>query len=106
MHLGVARLCLDCHEVHEYDRCPTCTSETFVFLTRWIALDNPPTREPVEQRNASRAAEKVAAYRQILHPETRGGKWLRNGGLVIAAAYFARLGWLLTKRRDDEPNRS
>ena len=32
MKLGVARLCLDCDEVHDEERCPTCASEVFAFL--------------------------------------------------------------------------
>jgi hypothetical protein len=36
MRLAVARLCLNCEEVHEGDRCPVCGSETFAFLKRWV----------------------------------------------------------------------
>jgi hypothetical protein len=97
MHLGAARLCLDCHEVHEYDRCPACTSESFAFLTRWIALDDVPRNKPVERRTAAATAEKVAVYRQILNPQTRGGKWLRNASLAVATGYLAQ--WLVAKRR-------
>ena len=31
MKLVVARLCLDCDEVHDEERCPTCASEVFAF---------------------------------------------------------------------------
>ena len=36
MRLAVARLCLDCEEVHDGDRCPVCGSETFAFLKKWV----------------------------------------------------------------------
>ena len=37
MQLRVARLCLDCEEVHDAQQCPVCASETFAYLTRWVA---------------------------------------------------------------------
>ena len=40
MRLAVARLCLDCEEVHERDKCPVCGSETFAFLKRWKGKAN------------------------------------------------------------------
>jgi len=36
MQLHVARLCLDCQEVHAETRCPVCASESFAALSRWI----------------------------------------------------------------------
>ena len=36
MQLNVARLCMDCEEVHDTQRCPVCASETFAYLTRWV----------------------------------------------------------------------
>jgi hypothetical protein len=112
MHLGVARLCLDCHEVHEYDRCPACTSEAFAFISRWIKVESPAVREPVQAHEASQATEKIDSYRQLLQPaanHSRAGKWLRNGGLLVAAGYVARLGWHLANRQtgstEEEPKK-
>ncbi len=96
MHLGVARLCLDCQEVHDQDRCPACTSESFAFITRWIKLEGPPEAQPRTDRQKPSAEAKVDTYRQILHPSqrrTRAGTWLRNGGLLIAVGYCARSMW-------------
>jgi hypothetical protein len=106
MHLGVARLCLDCHEIHEYDRCPACTSEAFAYITRWIKLDNVPSRPPIEHENSS-AGEKIDTYRQILQPTASGSritKWLRNGSLLLAAGYLARWGWHIRSRHTNDPN--
>jgi len=36
MQLRLARLCLDCEEVHDANVCPVCASETFAYMTRWI----------------------------------------------------------------------
>ncbi len=36
MQLRVARLCLDCEEVHDAAQCPVCASETFAYLSRWV----------------------------------------------------------------------
>ena len=36
MQLRVARLCLDCEELHVADRCPVCASERYAFLSPWL----------------------------------------------------------------------
>ena len=36
MQLRVARLCLDCEELHDASKCPVCASETFAFLSKWV----------------------------------------------------------------------
>jgi hypothetical protein len=36
MQLRLARLCLDCEEIHDAQQCPACASETFAYLTRWV----------------------------------------------------------------------
>jgi hypothetical protein len=36
MQLRVARLCLDCEELHVDQRCPRCASERYAFLTNWL----------------------------------------------------------------------
>lgn len=45
MQLRSARLCLDCEELHEDPQCPACASEAFVYLTRWVPVDNKRTRK-------------------------------------------------------------
>ena len=49
MQLRVARLCLDCEDVHDSQQCPVCASETFAYLTRWVPAP--------ERRNQPRAPE-------------------------------------------------
>lgn len=36
MQLRVARLCLDCEELHVGSTCPVCASERYAFLSMWL----------------------------------------------------------------------
>ena len=36
MQLRVARLCLDCEELHVDSHCPVCASERYQFLSTWL----------------------------------------------------------------------
>lgn len=38
MQLRVARVCLDCEEIHDQQMCPICASETFAYLSRWVPV--------------------------------------------------------------------
>ena len=63
MQLRNARLCLDCEEVHDAPQCPTCASETFAFITRWVpARDRRVRPRPAEPPKT----EDVQAYQQML----------------------------------------
>jgi hypothetical protein len=61
MQLRVARLCLDCEELHVADVCPICASQSYAFLSRWLPSEErrkwrrggPPAQEP--GRNGVRA---------------------------------------------------
>ena len=101
MHLSVARLCLDCQEIHDDDRCPVCTSEAFGFITRWVKVDAPPRQLSRNEPHAADAT-RIEGYRQILNPRTKRSttaRWLGKGGLLIAAGYLARLGWQIASKR-------
>jgi hypothetical protein len=101
MHLSVARLCLDCQEIHSDDRCAVCTSEAFGFITRWVKVDTQPRAVPKDE--AATNAARVDSYRQILNPAAKrstAARWLRKGGLVVAAGYLARLGWQIAAQRN------
>lgn len=52
MQLRVARLCLDCEELHVDRRCPRCASERYAFLTSWL-----PSEERRKWRRPQAAAE-------------------------------------------------
>ena len=54
MQLRIARLCLDCEELHTGESCPVCASDRFIFLSTWLPSEErrrwgrqaPPTVAP------------------------------------------------------------
>lgn len=52
MQLRVARLCLDCEELHVDTCCPRCASERYAFLSTWL---------PSEERRRWRRPQVTAA---------------------------------------------
>jgi hypothetical protein len=55
MQLRVARLCLDCEELHVADACPVCASQRYAFLSAWL---------PSEERRRSRRRPRVESLPQ------------------------------------------
>lgn len=78
MQLRSARLCLDCEELHEDPQCPVCTSEAFVYITRWIPVDARRTRKRAVPRPAN--APRVSTF-------------VKGGAVGLAVLAAAR--WLL-----------
>lgn len=107
MRLAVARLCLDCEEVHDGHRCPVCGSETFAFLKRWVlpaaeAEGNPRVRQSVVP---SASPEQLKTYRQLLEPDrlpSRKPSLIARGALGLAILGVARLVWHLGKTSKEE----
>jgi len=100
MRLAVARVCLDCEEIHEDERCPVCGSETFVFLRRCVKLTDR-TRSETASRAArsievSDRVEQVDAYRELLgvdRQRPRRALLVVRGGLGLAILGLARAAW-------------
>src|SRR3954470_9685454 len=94
MQLHVARLCLDCQEVHDQQTCPICSSESFAYLSRWVpAPDRRVRPRPAQSREAA------DTYRQLLEADrtTSGaGRWMKRGVLGLAAVSAA--GWLWRRK--------
>lgn len=97
MQLRVARLCLDCEEIHAARTCPRCTSETFALISRWVPAPERRARPRPDGSNAD-------TYRELLAPPSEdqesqsSHKWLKSG--AVAGAIGLGLGsWLLRKRR-------
>lgn len=78
MQLRTARLCLDCEEIHEEHQCPLCASEAFVYLTRWIPVDN---------RRPRRRSERAAAA------PPRVSRIVKGGAVGLAVLATARWLW-------------
>ena len=114
MQLQSARLCLDCDEVHDAQRCPHCASETFAYITRWVPVPDRPDRPDRSDRLQTRARtpeppspETLGAYREMLQPNQHGGKWktIRRG--AVGLALFGIAGWLWRQNRSgDEPDQT
>ena len=89
MQLKIARVCLDCDEVHDAQHCPVCASEAFAYLTRWVPA---PERRARPRATTSPEAD---VYRELTQPDSstpkRGHLLKRSalGVIVIAAA-----GWI------------
>jgi hypothetical protein len=101
MQLHVARLCLDCQEVHDSQTCPICSSESFAYISRWIpAPERRMTPRPAEP------APQAEMYRQLLAPDRASpatSRWLKRGVFGLAAVSAAA--WALKRKAagdDDE----
>jgi hypothetical protein len=100
MQLRIARLCLDCEEVHAAQQCPICASETFVFLSRWVPVP--------ERRTAPRPQPppEVDTYRQMTSGEpapSPGLRLLRRGVVGLTAVGLASWIWRTSRGKADGP---
>ena len=107
MRLGNARLCLDCEEVHDTERCPVCGSETFAFLKRWVSPAAPPTKQSLLAGQATPASgrpDPVDTYERLLNPgrqRSRKGRLVARGAVGLAVLGAARLAWRVRKTLQD-----
>jgi len=91
MQLRVARLCLDCEEVHDQQTCPVCSSESFAYISRWVSAP--------ERRTQARelpSLETADVYRQLLDPNTQKAgtsRWVKRGILGLGVAAIAGWAW-------------
>jgi hypothetical protein len=90
MQLRTARVCLDCEEVHDAQQCPTCASETFAFLTRWVPV---PERRQKPRPTELANHEAVETYREMLSPQHSSGWSLIRRG-AVGLAIFGVAGWI------------
>lgn len=94
MQLRVARLCLDCEEIHAARTCPRCTSESFALISRWVPAPERRSRPRPDTTDAD-------TYRALLAEEPAekpesSHRWLKGGAML---ATIGLGGWLLRKRR-------
>ena len=77
-------------------RCPSCASETFTYITRWIPA---PERRQLPRPTTSKEAE---IYRDLVGkdtPPSTGRRMLKGGVVGLTALGLA--GWLLRKKPDE-----
>ena len=77
MQLRVARLCLNCEELHVDQSCPRCASETYAFLSEWLPSEERrrwrrPAPRPAVARERSVEAVTHAFMRWFRGEPTRG----------------------------------
>lgn len=86
VQLRVARLCLDCEEVHDEYRCPACASDQFSYLTRWVPVPDRPER-PRRARPPAEPGPEVEAYRRLIHgdPPPRKRRYLPRALMSLGA---------------------
>jgi hypothetical protein len=107
MRLAVARLCLDCEEVHDGDRCPVCGSQTFAFLKKWVlptALSEGSLRLQKDVRSSA-SPKQLKTYQQLLEPDrpaSRKRSLIARGALGLAILGAVRLVWHLGKSSRDD----
>lgn len=95
----MARLCLDCDEIHDSYRCPACTSETFAYITRWVPE---PERH---ERHRPTTSEEAEVFRKLVGDEAVdaspgvGRRMLKRS--VIGLAALGLVGWFW-RGRDSE----
>jgi hypothetical protein len=79
MHLRVARLCLDCEQIHEGQQCPVCASETFAYLTRWVPTPERRTQPRPPEPPRATNSKTVIGY-GVLGLGIMGiARWLASG---------------------------
>jgi hypothetical protein len=91
MQLHVARLCLDCEDIHDQQSCPVCSSESFAYLSRWI-----PAPERRLQPRPLPSRETADTYRQLLdgnRETSHASRWVKRGVLGLAAVSMAGWAW-------------
>src|SRR4249920_164993 len=87
MHLRVARLCLDCEEIHDQQSCPICSSESFAYISRWI-----PRPEGMTRQKSAPSAETAEVYRELINPAPRASgtrRWAKRGAVALGAVGLA-----------------
>jgi hypothetical protein len=92
MQLQIARLCLDCDEVHSEQHCPLCASEAFAYLSRWVPV---PERRMQPRPTTSPAAD---VYRELTSPAPGRGRLLTGSALGVTALTVA--GWIWRRNKD------
>ena len=92
MQLRIARLCLDCDEIHDAQQCPVCASETFTYITRWVPAPERRSR-PRATTTPSPRADLYAALTDDPARASTKGRLLKGGALGLTA--LGLVGWFM-----------
>ena len=90
MQLRVARVCLDCEDVHDGQTCPICASDSFAYISRWVPV---PERRIRPRPTRSEQAE---TYRRLIGPSVPPTRSLTSklAKGAIGLATITAAGWL------------
>ncbi len=91
MQLRVARLCLDCEEVHDAQQCPVCASESFAFLSRWVQAperrhEPRPATDQRPRQASGRSKKQIVGYGVVGVVIVGLAQWLVKGREKIEEA--------------------
>ena len=117
MQLRVARVCLDCEEIHDQQMCPVCASETFAYLSRWVPSPErrkPPTEPAPDDAEQAEAAairtrlEDMTGVRREPRdgvPAPRTSRKVAYGVAGVAAAVLAGMWYRGRRKLEDAAER-
>jgi hypothetical protein len=91
MQLRVARLCLDCEELHQDDSCPRCASESYAFLSSWLHTEERRKwRRPAASggQGAGGVVETINRWFKRETPAAQKGPTTRASDHVAAFSFF------------------
>ena len=95
MQLRLARLCLDCEEIHDAQQCPVCASEMFASISRWV-----PAPERRGQPRTTQPTPRAEVYSALLDAKpqpSNGMRLLKQGVLGLTAVGL--VGWFMRSPR-------
>jgi hypothetical protein len=81
MQLRIARLCLNCDEIHDTQQCPVCASETFAYISKWV---------PTPDRRAAQRRPVPTPSVALPRPRTVIGIGVVGIGVMGLARWFAK----------------
>src|SRR5687767_3968831 len=88
MQLRVARVCLDCEDVHAAAQCPVCASEAFMYLSRWVpALERrTQARADIPKSTTPLSTSRVLVGAGVLGVAYVVNRWLRTARQKLETA--------------------
>jgi hypothetical protein len=118
VQLRVARVCLDCEEIHDQQTCPVCASETFAYISRWVPSPErrktptepaPPGADPEAAPTTPRTRlEDIAEVRRELRDATAPpgkSRKVAYGVAGVAAAVLAGYWYRGRRKLEDAAER-
>jgi hypothetical protein len=96
MKLRIARLCLDCEEIHDAQECPICASEAFAYLTRWVPVPDSADRPKPVPASVARPEARVDRERREKKatPAAPSSKWRLIVPGMVGVGVLGLAGWL------------